>query len=332
MNLADAWAELAAGAPSATSSGRRRITSPGQPDVYATLTVPGNRYGLGLTVVSTAVPPDIELPATRGMSHVMSSEAAAPERVTLELQSADDGAADAEIFTAVATDVALHTQQALDDGEAVERWIGRVARWITLLSRAPGGLSDERQRGLYGELFVLSNRLAPPFGPGASVRGWTGPAGGHDFQLRGGAIEVKTSSTHRPQTMTISSERQLDDAGIEVLLVAHLSLDVRQHAGQSLPEIVDQVRRVAAGADVRDELEDRLLDAGYADVHAPHYARTGYVVRDESVYHVSDGFPRIVEDDLPDGVGDVHYKVVIDLCRPFEMTWDAAAAAIAGLR
>ena len=52
-----------------------------------------------------------------------------------------------------------------------------------------------------------------------------------------------------------------------------------------------------------------LFDSGYLDEQAERYASTGYNILQELFFRVSEGFPRIIERDLPEGVGDLNYSV-----------------------
>jgi hypothetical protein len=37
-------------------------------------------------------------------------------------------------------------------------------------------------------------------------------------------------------------------------------------------------------------------------------------------FEVAEGFPRLLQGNLPDGVGDLKYSVVVASCTPFEIT------------
>ena len=62
---------------------------------------------------------------------------------------------------------------------------------------------------------------------------------------------------------------------------------------------------------------DRLLDRGWLDAHASRYEARRWMVRGERTYQVRRGFPRLVEVDLPTGVGDVNFAVSLAACEPF---------------
>ena len=55
----------------------------------------------------------------------------------------------------------------------------------------------------------------------------------------------------------------------------------------------------------------KLLESGYYDIHMPLYEERGYTIRQENLYRVSGNFPRITENQIPIGVGDVRYSIVL---------------------
>ncbi len=69
--------------------------------------------------------------------------------------------------------------------------------------------------------------------------------------------------------------------------------------------------------------------AGFIDAHRDRYAHTTYTVRQASVFHVRDDFPRLVETKLPTGVGNVRYSVAVSECTRFAVDNNFLAEAIA---
>jgi hypothetical protein len=88
--------------------------------------------------------------------------------------------------------------------------------------------------------------------------------------------------------------------------------------GQSLPALVADVRtELSADLIALAAFNDRLLDRGWLDAHASRYEGRRWTVRGERTYQVRRGFPRLVEVDLPAGVGDVNFAVSLAACEPF---------------
>jgi hypothetical protein len=233
-----------------------------------------------------------------------------------------------EIFTTLVEDLIQHLLEVeANKEEAVSKFLHRLNTWqLFMLRCSPEGLSEERQKGLYGELYFMNQVLLP-----ASVQAWRGPtAAAHDFQGRGYAAEVKAVSSKQHQRLTIHSERQLDDAAVGNLYVYHLSLDVNQSRGQTLNQLIEIIRIKAELTGERLLFDELLHKSGYLDAHANLYQTTFYTIRQESVYMVQEGFPRIVEKDLPPGVGDVQYTILADACRRFEVSIGTVKNAVKG--
>ena len=53
------------------------------------------------------------------------------------------------------------------------------------------------------------------------------------------------------------------------------------------------------------------MESGYFEMHKPFYDELGYTVRQENIYSVTGDFPRITEQQIPKGVGDVRYSIVL---------------------
>ena len=222
-----------------------------------------------------------------------------------------------DLFDAFVADIAGAAAGAPNANEVPKVVSARVRRWQAFLREHVEGLSSERQRGLFGELHILRTVIAS-IGAPTAVAGWVGPAGTpQDFSIGLVAIEIKTSAGKNPQKVRVSSERQLDDSVVDHLYLWHLSVDERVGVGETLPELVAILRGLA---DENTSLlfEEKLLAAGYHDVHADRYP-TGYSLRSSIVFAVGGEFPRLTEEDCPAGLGDVQYSLELGALAPFEV-------------
>ena len=71
------------------------------------------------------------------------------------------------------------------------------------------------------------------------------------------------------------------------------------------------------------KFSEKLIEAGYIEDHADRY-KAGYALRSGRAYRVREGFPRLTAANLPEGVGDLSYTVVVAACEPFRTTIDDA--------
>jgi hypothetical protein len=227
-----------------------------------------------------------------------------------------------DIFTTLVQDIVDYLASVTEGRAAISAFITRLKRWQAFLEKHnPEGLSETAQQGLYGELWFLRQLVFPNLELLQGLRCWTGPKGTQqDFQFPRCAVEVKTTSVKQHQKLAIASERQLDDTGAGTIVLLHLSLDVRQGQGETLPEMVASVRLlVAEDAISRDELENLLFEIGYLDIHATRYESVGYTIREHNYFRVGEDFPKIIESDLRNGVGDVRYTISVAECKRFSV-------------
>ncbi len=316
MTLAALYEDLAK-ADAASGMVERRRAPQCPLDLFAFAEKPSNRLGFRIVLPPGSLAEGQDLPSLRGLQLARQNR---PEGVSLILTAASPAFHD--VFVSLASDLIGQAEQETDRDTAAAALLGRLARWQAFLKNLPPeGLGPEAQRGLYGELWLLRHHILPHWLLGASVRAWTGPfRTGKDFQFTGGSVEVKTSIAGGDQKLEIHGERQMDDAGLPCLLLAHLSLEIVQEAGETLPAMVGAVRALV-GEDFAayQALEDRLREVGYLDVHEAKYRQMGYLVREYNVFRVQEGFPRLTEALLPPGVGNVTYKITVSACESFRV-------------
>lgn len=314
MNPADIWRELES-EPAVRGTYRRRVHPEAVADLYLVIHKPDNVRGL-LVDVDLSHDELGDLPSGRGIELRWVPKASG-QAIELVLSRQADG----DLFDALVIDVALAAARGGDERDAASRVAARVRRWQTFLRESSTGLSEERQRGLYGELYLLLRLLAPVLGIEKALAAWTGPSGApQDFSFGTLAVEAKATIAKQHQHIRIASERQLDTTALNELVLFHLSVDGREGAGETLPDLVDAVRAQTPSA-AAAALEDGLFEAGFLDAQRALY-RLGYTPRAANLFRVSEGFPCLVEADCPLGVGDVRYSIAVSALAPFAI--DAA--------
>lgn len=219
-----------------------------------------------------------------------------------------------DIFSTLCEDLIFGVSDVSIEQALVEKLLERLAKWQSLFEKVgKQGLSDEAQRGLYGEIYFLRFFLTNNSDKNYCIKSWLGPEKSiQDFQYSNWAVEVKTTHGNNHQKIHITSERQLDNFIIEKIFLFHLSLDVRVGNGESLNILIDEVSEMLMDNTMAFNLfKLKLLESGYYDVHKPLYDERGYTIRQENIYRVTGNFPRITENQIPIGVGDVRYSIVL---------------------
>lgn len=183
------------------------------------------------------------------------------------------------------------TARILDDAPVGAAAQAVLADWRALLQQA-AALSDERQAGLFGELWLL-RRLIETRGPDA-VTAWTGPLrAAHDFRTTEGDLEVKTTYGAR-RVHVINGVSQLTPVEDVPLYLLSLRLQAAGQGGHSLPEAVARVRGLLTAAAVYSARFEQALElAGYRDEDADLYPARSRFAAAPVLVAVVDGTPRL---------------------------------------
>jgi hypothetical protein len=182
-------------------------------------------------------------------------------------------------------------------------------------------LSVERQKGLLGELYFLRFCLFSKYSFSESISYWTGPdRTNHDFQLLNKAVEIKTTSSQQHRKFVISSEKQLDSTGLEALYLAVFYLNLHGNMpDHTLPVFIREIYgHIEEDPVAGFQLQVKLTKYGYKELLADQYT-VGFSIQEVKYFQVTDGFPRLVQQNLPNGVGDLQYSVVVAACNSFEI-------------
>lgn len=180
------------------------------------------------------------------------------------------------------------------------------------------------QKGLVGELHFLKNYLFAKYTFSESLSFWTGSdRTNHDFQINDIAIEVKTTSSRHQKKIIISSERQLDTTGLEHLYLSLLLLNIHSNMPKrTLPELIREIYlQLQEDSFATFQFQVKLAKYGYNEIHAGKYTASFSVI-DIKFFEVVDGFPKLLQNNLPDGIGDLKYSIAVSACTPYEIKSD----------
>ncbi|PLW72998.1 PD-(D/E)XK motif protein [Streptomyces sp. SCUT-3] len=311
----------------------RRLYPESLHDIHIGVTHPGRQRMLlvraGARAADRVRPLLTELHETRGLSLSCSSLTDREFELQISLTAGDLR----EVFTPLAEDIARTAKDATPE-TVLEQAVRRYTRWQELMrSVGTTGLGKEARLGLYGELHYLRHHLMKVMPADEAVDSWTGAEGSNqDFQLPSAvAVEVKATAKKNPSTVRVTSERQLDGRGVRRLVLARLILDERRGGlGTSLNSVVAGIRASLNIAAVAARFETRLAWAGYLPHQRDLYDEPRYTVRRTDLWNVGDGFPRIVETDLPEGVGNCSYEISVSALEEHRTTTDEVIRAIRG--
>lgn len=315
MKIEKIWDELASDKSAKTGLLLRRYSGAVLPDIYVALQNPEKLLAICASIDASI---DVNIASFSNLQEVQVEFFPSPNETDknllvfklLNFQHKD-------IFTILSEDLIASISKETNQKKLVQIILNRFEKWKSLFSKTSGtGLTTEEQRGLYGELYFLRQLLTKKNDLSGCVNSWLGPESeNRDFQNGNWAIEVKTTHTNNHQKVHINNERQLDTKNLQNLFLYHISLEKRKKSGETLNDIVNSINSLLQSNIVsQNRFKNKLFEVGYFSKHQHLYEDIGYFIRQDLFYKVDRDFPRIQEDELRSGVGDVKYSIIISQC------------------
>jgi hypothetical protein len=322
INIRHIYDDLLMGSGSIGQRVRSRIDQGSPIKLYAARTLPDRNLVLEVGPVRKAyLPADFIRPRIKGLDiHVDSQIKTGSSELTLllELQQLDA----IDVFVTFVARVCEELDALEKSTDAVRAVLAVIERWKSFFSGNSELLTEGRQTGLYGELYLITHLYKAEIPLDRLIKAWTGSQRtSQDFEFGKISIEVKSTTAVDATTVSITNIRQLDDTGLASLFLNRVVLDVRQGTSHTLPALIEQLRTAIqrTAPEVSLEFEEKLLLARYKDEHAEYYSAKTYTERALLFYEVIAGFPRLLESDLPTGVTKATYELTLEACKPFNL-------------
>ena len=299
----------------------RRYSGAVLPDVFIALKTPEKFRCIAASISNSISVNLVSFSNLRDINIELIPDEKKPEKIILLFKLLNSQYRD--IFSLLCEDLIASISSVTNEAQLVRELLNRFEKWKSLFDRAASqGLTSEEQRGLFGELFFIRKFLQSNSDFLSIINSWVGPEKQiRDFQHGSWSVEVKTTHGNNHQKVHISSERQLDTTNLKNLFLYHLSLETRRQSGETLNQIIDSVCEILSSDFTSlNRFKNKLLEAGYFDQHRHLYEHTGYFIRQGVFYKVENDFPRIEEEDIRNGVGDVKYSIVVSQCSDYIRT------------
>ncbi len=320
MKIKQIWDELANDKSLISGLLFRRYSGAVKPDVYVALQHPEKFLCVYVAINKTT---EVNISNFSNLQEIQVDLFASPNEVDknilifklLNFEHKD-------IFAVLCEDLIASISEETNEKRIIREVLNRFEKWKSLFIKIGlQGLKPEEQRGLFGELYFLRKFLRTTNNFLPIVNTWTGTEKQiRDFQSGSWAVEVKTTHGNNHQKVQISSERQLDTTNLENLFLYHISLEQQQNSGETLNDIVDSVIEILREEMIAlNKFKSKIYEVGYFDLQRNLYETVGYQIRQDEFYKVEKDFPRIEENDLRIGVGDVKYSIILSQCAPFSI-------------
>lgn len=296
---------------------KRLYSSDSELYVYAIFQNPENHCGIALSYskdISVDISPFSNL---RDLQVSIQTDSSFSQNNLLIIKLLYDQSRD--VFAVMCENMVQSVLSLHSERDVVRAIINQLEKWQMLFEKLKGeGLTPAEQLGLYGELHFIQKYLARQDAVYV-LNSWVGTDREiRDFQYSNWALEVKTTSGNNHQKVGVSSERQLDETLLDNLFLFHLSVETSKMNGESLNAKVNAVREILQdNVSALNIFNNKLIDAGYFERHTHLYEERCYQTRDENYYKIDGDFPRIKENEIRSGVGDVKYSIILSQCNEY---------------
>lgn len=198
-----------------------------------------------------------------------------------------------------------------DESEGLNILKKRFITWKKLFQKTSGNdFSKEKLMGIFGELKVLKEIVAPRFGVNTAIQAWGGPdKQSKDFTLENTWYEVKTIGANS-DSIHISSLTQLSSDNIGHLIVLRTEAVSPEFGGKSsaLIDIINDILLMVSDDNIENLFVGKVQGLGI-DFLGGEIANR-FDVKSINNYKVDDAFPRITEKNVPyPEITDVNYVI-----------------------
>ena len=317
------WKALSQDSESLTGWRGINVSPIGACEIMAARRFPGNEEAFLVRLPNITIGQSDRLPEGRGFE-VIKADPFSNGDIWVALTRKELG--NSELFTEMVADVISVIDNVSTEKEEfiLRAMLQRIRMWQQFMSSSAGPLSSEAQLGLAGELYFVSLLLNFGLSPTLVLKGWVGPEDSpQDFLLGDGAIEIKATMSSSGFPVKIGNLEQLDDAIASPLFLGAVKF-VGSKDGITLPDMITDIKfRLKDEPDVFGLFCERLILAGYVELHAHHYTRK-FEFKEQRVFSVRDGFPRMTLGTVPLGIHRAMYEINLDHAKDFLVDLDVA--------
>lgn len=183
-----------------------------------------------------------------------------------------------------------------------------LKQYSNLFTKKLNPLSKEEEQGLYCELLFLE-KLIETFGD-MSVKNWNGPQKNkHDFIFEDNkAVEIKSTSNQEQIIIHISNENQLDNIGLNELILMVYVIENNQ-IGNTVDDMIKRILSKINSPDMHLLFVTNILSLKIDPFE--YKGKYHFSVVSLHKYLVDDEFSKITKSNIPSNAYDVKYRLNI---------------------
>lgn len=205
-----------------------------------------------------------------------------------------------DVFISMCSNLIEYSADALTEKDALKKVAFRYKQWRRLMEyRNKAVLSDEKRRGLIGELLYLKSIMEEGKRVEEALAGWVGPDGAdQDFVYDSLWREIKTTGISSDQISIHSFEQLGNRSNIGELHIYRVDPCAPETEDAfTLRKLIKSFNEKFNGdIGLVEEFTNKLNAVGYVDIEV--YDNYPYKFYKSDVYDVNNTFPRIVRDDI----------------------------------
>ncbi|WP_336126837.1 PD-(D/E)XK motif protein [Mesoflavibacter sp. CH_XMU1422-2] len=228
-----------------------------------------------------------------------------------------------DIFSLFVENIIEEITNVPTENEAITITSNIIQKWKKLFDKLnTQGLTIEQQKGLLGELLFLNELIDSNINPDYLLNCWTGPDyEDKDFTLGATCFEVKFTTSKLPR-IKITSERQLDTSNVKNLFLNNYASETLKENGISLNSVVDNIRdKISNNSATLKYFNEKLQSANYFEEDRDNYD-IQYGVKTRSLYQVNDSFPKLTNENLPQGIYNTSYYIENSAIEDYRVDFD----------
>lgn len=196
----------------------------------------------------------------------------------------------------------------------------RFHNWKLMFKKEITKMSDEKEQGLFGELYFLKHYMIKNYGIEKAINAWVGYANySKDFSIHDTWYEVKTIGA-KANRIKISSINQLSankTGYLAVICIEKMSMEFDEtdcSVFLLFHNIISQIK----SNELQEKFVRGVVSYGFNPVNIKEFSK--FSVKDLGIYEVKDGFPRILEKDIVyQEIDNVSYEIILKAIEKFRI-------------
>ncbi len=159
-------------------------------------------------------------------------------------------------------------------------------------------LSEEKEQGIFGELYFLYKYMIPKYGVDTSILSWAGPLKfNKDFSINDTWYEIKTSSVSSTNIKIISLS-QLDSENEGFLSVVKVEKMSQEFNGNlsSVYNLIQLIMSQITTIKVQDDFLNKLVEYGLGPDN--NFGSRQFDAKNVKLYLVNNKFPRLTKNEI----------------------------------